>query len=124
SIHDLRREAYVSTSEPGTINDRFTIIFHKEEPAPPITEIPGEIEEPDEIRGEFGIVVRHAQRDRELQILNPHELSITNMYMFDLNGNKLEGHNQLPGGKEFRMPVKNYSSGVYIVQLLVEGRVV
>src|SRR5690606_5297244 len=62
TIHDLRKEAYVSTSEPGTINDRFTIIFYKEVPAPPVTEVPGEVEEPDEIKGEFGIIVRHAQR--------------------------------------------------------------
>ncbi len=120
SIHDLRKEAYVSTSQPGTIHDRFEIIFFKDEPVPPVTEVPGDVEE---IK-EFGISIRHGQTDRELRILNPHELAITNMYIFDLNGNKLEGHSDLPGDKEFTMPVRNYSSGVYIVQILVEGRVV
>ncbi|CAM4160613.1 T9SS type A sorting domain-containing protein [Gillisia limnaea] len=122
SIHDLRKSPYFSTSEPGTIHDRFEIIFFKDEPVPPVVEVPGE--EPDEIKDRFGISVRHGQTDRELQILNPQELSITNMYIFDLNGNKLEGHNNLPIEKEFKMPVRNYSSGVYIVQLVVEGRVV
>ncbi|MFN4763941.1 PKD-like domain-containing protein [Gillisia sp. Q332] len=122
SIHDLRKSAYSSTSEPGFIHDRFEIIFYKDEPLPPVTEVPGE--DPIEIKEEFGISIRHGQNYRELQILNPHELSITNMYIFDLNGNKLEGHSNLPGGKEFKMPVRNYSSGVYIVQIVVEGRVV
>ena len=124
SIHDLRKEAYVSKSEPGTINDRFEIIFYKDEPVPPVVEVPVEVDEDDEIYKEFGITVRHGRTDRELQILNPHELSITNMYIFDLNGNKLEEHRRLSTEKEFRMPVRNYSSGVYIVQLVVEGRVV
>src|SRR5690606_34614433 len=124
SIHDLRKEHYVSTSKPGIINDRFEVIFFKEEPIPPVVEIPLEIDENDEIYKEFGILVRHGRTDRELQILNPHELVISNMYIFDLRGNKLVEHKGLPGGKEFRMPVANYSSGVYIVQLVVEGRVV
>src|SRR5690606_14443997 len=124
SIHDLRNENYVSTSKPGIINDRFEVIFFKEEPIPPVVEIPLEIDENDEIYKEFGILVRHGRTDRELQILNPDELLISNMYIFHLRGNKLEDHKGLPGGKEFRMPVANYSSGVYIVQLVVEGRVV
>ena len=81
-------------------------------------------EEPDEMMKEFGISIRHAHRERELQILNPLELDLTNMYIFDLNGNKLEEHKDLPDGKEFRMPVRGYSSGVYVVQVVVEGRVV
>ncbi len=124
SIHDLRKEHYVSTSEPGTINDRFEIIFFKDEPLPPVVEVPGEVDEEDEIYSEFGISIRHGHRDRELQILNPHQLSISNMYMFDLRGNKLEVHSNLPGGKEFTMPVRNYSAGIYVVQIVVEGRVV
>src|SRR5690606_30807264 len=122
SIHNLRKSEYVSISEPGYINERFELIFFKEQPLPPVVEIP--LEETDELMKEFGISLRHGQRDRELQILNPNEHSISNMYIFDLNNNKLEGHNTLPRGKELRMPVRNYSSGVYIVQLVVEGRIV
>src|SRR5690606_11238165 len=129
SIHNIRKSDYVAISEPGYINDRFELIFHKEEPAPP-AEIPVEVpvenpnEEPDDMMKEFGISIRHGQRDRELQILNPYELVLTNMFIFDLNGNKLEEHKELPGGKEFRMPVRSFSSGMYIVQIVVEGRVV
>ncbi|MGM1055381.1 MAG: T9SS type A sorting domain-containing protein [Bacteroidota bacterium] len=124
TVHNLTKKAYTSTSKIGYIHDRFEIIFYKEEPLPPVVEIPWEVDENDEIYKEFGISVRHGRTDRELQILNPHELDITNMYFFDLNGNKLEGHKNLSTEKEFRMPVRNYSSGIYIVQLVVEGRVV
>ena len=122
SIHNLRTSEYVAISEPGYIDERFELIFYKEKPSPPIVELP--VVDPDEMMKEYGISLRHGQTDRELQILNPNEHSITNMYIFDLNSNKLEGHNNLPGGKEFRMPVRNYSSGVYIVQLVVEGKIV
>ncbi len=124
SIHNLRTSEYVAISEPGYINERFELIFFKEIPEVPVIDFPGEVDENDGIYKEFGISIRHGQTERELQILNPHELSISDMYIFDLNGNKLEDHDNLPEGKEFRMPVKNYSSGVYIVQLVVEGRVV
>jgi len=120
SIHNLRTSEYSAISEPGYINDRFELIFHKEEKEQPVVEIP--TVEPDDMLKEFGISVRHGQTDREIQILNPNEHIISSMYIFDLNSNKLEGHNNLPGGKEFRMPVKNYSSGVYIVQFVVEGK--
>src|SRR5690606_17206468 len=76
SIHNIRKSEYVAISEPGYINDRFEIIFHKVEPVPPaevpVEEIP--VEEPDDLMKEFGISIRHGQTNRELQILNPHEL--------------------------------------------------
>src|SRR5690606_14777613 len=114
SIHNLRTKEYQAISEPGYIDDRFELIFHKEEQELPVVEIPPV--DPEEDLKEFGISVRHGHTDREIQVLNPGEHRITNMFIYDLNSNKLEEHNNLPGGKEFRMPVRNYSSGVYIVQ--------
>ncbi|QED36231.1 T9SS type A sorting domain-containing protein [Antarcticibacterium arcticum] len=119
SIHDLRKSAYFSTSEPGTIHDRFEIIFSKdEEVLPPV--------EPGPDGKDYGIVlrVRHSYANRQIQILNPEQIEISNLYLFDLNGNLLEDYDQITNEKEIILPVRGYSSGVYILKMYVSDKVI
>src|SRR5690606_6515638 len=44
SIHNIRTSEYVAISEPGYINERFELIFFKEEPEVPVVEFPGEVD--------------------------------------------------------------------------------
>ena len=119
SIHDLRKSAYLSTSEPGTIHDRFEIIFSKDDEVLPPVE-PG----PDD--KDYGIVlrVRHSYANRQIQIWNPDQIEISNLYLFDLNGNLLEDYDQISNEKEIILPVRGYSSGVYIVKMFAKDKVI
>jgi len=129
SIHDLKAGPYVSNSEPGYIHDRFEIIFFKEEPPVvegPIVGEPGEegpiIEVPET---DFTTLsIKHAYNLREIQILNPDKLIITSVYLFDLNGNLIENYTNIPQNKEIKLKVGNYSSGVYLLKVYAEGKII
>jgi len=129
SIHDLKAGAYVSTSEPGYIHDRFEIIFFKEEPPVvegPIVGEPGEegpvIENPET---DFTTLsIKHAHNLREIQIMNPDRLIITSVYLFDLNGNLIEDYTNIPHNQEINLRVRNYSSGVYLLKVYAEGKII
>jgi hypothetical protein len=129
SIHDLKAGPYVSTSEPGYIHDRFEIIFFKEEPPViegPVVVEPGEegpiIEDP---QTDFTtLTIKHAHNLREIQILNPEKLIITSVYLFDLNGNLIENYTNIPQNKEINLRVRNYSSGVYLLKVYAEGKII
>ena len=129
SIHDLKAGAYVSTSEPGYIHDRFEIIFFKEEP--PIVE--GPIVGEPEVEGPIievpetdftTLSIKHAHDLREIQIMNPDKLIITSVYLFDLNGNLIENYTNIPQNKEINLMVGNYSSGVYLLKVYAEGKII
>jgi len=118
SVHNLTKTAYTTTSKGGYIHDRFEIIFYYEEELP--TD-PGGGEEPD-----YGIVlrVRHSYSNRQIQILNPEQIEISNLYLFDLNGNMLKDYDQITNEKEIILPVQGYSSGVYILKLYAKDKVI
>jgi len=129
SIHDLKAGPYLSTSEPGYIHDRFEIIFFKEDPPlieGPIVGEPGvegpiiEVPETDFTT----LSIKHAHNLREIQIMNPDRLIITSVYLFDLNGNLIEKYTNIPPNKEISLMVRNYSSGVYVIKLYTEGKVI
>jgi len=113
SIHDLKAEPYISHSEPGYIHKRFEIIFHKEESSS--TGAPEE---------ETRFTVKHSYKSNEIQVLNPDLLSVSNVYIFDLNGKQVESYEKLPMEKEVRLKVRNFSSGVYIVKIHLKERVI
>jgi hypothetical protein len=129
SIHDLKAGPYVSTSEPGYIHDRFEIIFFKEEPPfveGPIVGEPGEEEPIIEVpETDFTTLsIKHAYNLREIQILNPDKLIITSVFLFDLNGNLIENYTNIPQHKEIKLKVGNYSSGVYLLKVYAEGKII
>src|SRR5690606_7278563 len=119
SIHNLRTSEYVGISEPGYINERFEIVFEKPTEEPIDTGGDGEV-----VVDAIELNLRHGYINKEIQILNPDQIKIDNMYIFDMNGNKLHDFNKIPNEKEVRVPVKNYSSGVYIVRLHAENKII
>ena len=129
SVHDLKAGAYFSTSEPGYIHDRFEIIFFKEEPpvieGPIIGEPQPEVPIIEDPQTDFTTLsIKHAHDLREIQILNPDRLIITSVYLFDLNGNLIENYTNIPHNQEINLRVKNYSSGVYLLKVYAEGKII
>ncbi|UJH91065.1 hypothetical protein LZ575_20775 [Antarcticibacterium sp. 1MA-6-2] len=99
SIHDLRKTDYVSTSEPGYINERFEIVFFKEDPKiEPKPEVPGE-----EVDYGIDLSFRHAHVGRELQILNPKQVPINELLLFDMNGKLITTYKNIAHEKEVRL---------------------
>lgn len=119
SIHDLTSSPYNSTSEPGLIHDRFEIVFFKEEP--PVIEVPGE-----EIPGEelVNLTITHAHDLRQIRIINPEEMAITGVYLFGLNGNLIDSYGNLPNEKEVKLNVASYATGVYLIKVYAQGKIV
>ncbi|CAM4265797.1 T9SS type A sorting domain-containing protein [Gillisia hiemivivida] len=119
TIHDLRAGPYTSTSEPGEITDRFQLIFYKEQATPdPIV-----VEEP--IIDDFSeISLLHSYSANEMMVLNPKELEISVIHLFDLNGKLIEIFDEVPSETEIRLKVSNYSEGIYILKMHTDEEII
>jgi hypothetical protein len=114
-VHDLRDSAYEIEMEPGETEDRFEIVFSKK--SPPVVTSPGTIT-PEILEG---LGVRYDHTRRELMILNPHEIEITEVMLFDLVGKQIQSFVSIPLQKEIRLNVRPINSSVYIVKILTPG---
>ncbi|MEP6260935.1 MAG: PKD-like domain-containing protein [Gillisia sp.] len=117
TVHNLTKSDYTATSKGGYIHDRFEIIFYYQDELPV---------DPGGGEKDYGIVlrVRHSYSNRQIQIWNPEQIEISNLYLFDLNGNMLEDYDQITNEKEIILPVRGYSSGVYILKLYAKDKVI
>ena len=121
TIHDLRSGVYTSFSEPGEITDRFQLIFYKEQSTPDPDPIV--VDEPiiDDLTE---ISLLHSYTENEMMVLNPKELQISAIYLFDLNGKLLEVFDEVPSEKEIRLKVTNFSEGIYILKMHTDNEIV
>ncbi|RKS43448.1 putative secreted protein (Por secretion system target) [Gillisia mitskevichiae] len=110
TIHDIRSKPYLATAEPGEITDRFELIFFKEQAQVPI-------EEPIIIEDITDLGLLHSYLENEMMVLNPQELSISAIYLFDLNGKLLHVFKDTPSEKEIILRVGNFSEGIYILKM-------
>lgn len=106
--HDLRKTAYRATSDTGTFHNRFKLIFKD-----PTTVVVEEPEVPE--AGEFEIL--YVNGSREILVKNPQLLNIERIYLNNMLGQQLHVYYDIPAEKEIRLPVKRFSSGVYIVKV-------
>ncbi|WP_034919106.1 LamG-like jellyroll fold domain-containing protein [Gillisia sp. CAL575] len=121
TIHDLRSGPYTSTSKPGEITDRFQLIFYKELSTPDPDPIV--VEEP--VIDDFSeISLLHSYSANEMMVLNPKELNISVIHLFDLNGKLLEVFDEVPSEAEIRLKVSNYSEGIYILKMHTDTEVI
>ncbi|MCM4158599.1 T9SS type A sorting domain-containing protein [Antarcticibacterium flavum] len=119
SVHNLTKRAYTTTAKGGYIHDRFEIIFYYEEQLP-VDPGGGDGDIVDAIE----LNVRHGHNVRELQILNPDQIPLNDLHLFDVNGNLITTYRNVSHEKEVRLPVRSYSSGVYIIKLYGENTVI
>ena len=130
TIHDLRAGDYKSSSEPGEITDRFQLIFFKEKSTPdpdpiegdPVVEVP-EID-PIIVDDLTEISLLHSYTENEMMVLNPKELEISAIYLFDMNGKLLSVFDEVPTEKEIRLKVNNFSNGTYILKMHTEDQII
>lgn len=132
SIHNLSSAPYLTHDEPGYIHNRFQIIFHKEEPVvvvpdlpvkptPPVIVVP---QKPDVVTPSKELEIIYAHKSKEIQILNPELLKISQLELYDLKGSRVQTFTSIPASKEVNLPLNNYSSGVYIIKLITEENII
>ena len=129
TIHDVRSSPYVTSAEPGEITDRFQLIFYKEskqDPDPiggdPVVDVPGT--DPIIIDDLTEISLLHSYTENEMMVLNPKELRISAIYLYDLNGKLIELFDEVPSEKEIRLKVANFSNGIYVLKMHTEDQIV
>ena len=113
--HNLRKGAYESTASEGEIINRFKLVFENPDA---IVETPGEEEVPENLQ------VIYVNGSREVVIRNPEMIKIERIYLNNLLGQQLHVYYDIPVEKEIRLPVKRFSSGIYIVRLQTEKGIV
>ncbi|MFN4761486.1 LamG-like jellyroll fold domain-containing protein, partial [Gillisia sp. Q332] len=126
TYHDLRESNFKLKLEKGEINNRFEIVFQKEkdpepdpEPEPkPIEEINPEILPP----GTIDVIF--AENEHKLMILNPFEMNINQVEIYNMLGQKIESFTSNSNQKEMIVPVREHPAAIYVVKVYaVEGMV-
>ncbi|GHA27418.1 hypothetical protein GCM10007103_06000 [Salinimicrobium marinum] len=103
-FHNLRKSAYQSTAVPGSVNDRFALVFK-------------ETISKDEDILPAGLEIIYVHDTREILIRNPQLLDISRINLSNLLGQQVHVFYNVPLQQEISLPVARFSSGVYIVRL-------
>ena len=111
-IHNLRQGPYETTSKVGVFLDRFKIVFQDktavEEPEAPVVD-----------EGDFRIL--YINGTREILIENPKLHKIQKILLSNLLGQQVHEYYDIPEGPEVRLPVRKFSSGVYVVKVKTQS---
>ncbi len=118
TFYNLREKDFTSDIAPGNCLDRFAIVFN-DNSAP---EDPTEPEEPTEpeTEKEEKLSINYISSLRQLVIINPNQIKIHSIILFDINGKKLETIYAPGNQKEKWLKIGKYQTGVYIARMLSE----
>ena len=103
-FHNLRKSTYQTTAEPGSANDRFSIVFKET------------ISKDEDVLPE-GFEIIYVHDTREIIIRNPQLIDISRISLSNLLGQQVHVFYNVPLQQEISLPVARFSSGVYIVKL-------
>lgn len=120
-IHDKLYDLYYNISErefsakmePGEYYDRFQLVFEE----------PLLIDDRDIILpGEFEIL--YVNGTREIKLRNPKLQKISKVHLNNVLGQQVHVYHHIPTEHEVDLPVKRFSSGVYIVKVYTDDGVI
>ncbi len=134
TYHDLRAVDFVVTLEGGTYNNKYAIVFEKPKETNPDTE--GETDtDTDENGGTDGgtdetpttnpedmdslaeIDVIYSMDKNILRVLNPEEIMVERVELFNMLGQRLQIYNSMSQDKAIDLPLKDYPKATYIVKV-------
>ncbi len=124
TYHNLSEEKFTASLPPGYYTTRFDIVFsdaQEEEPGEDTAEegsAGGDTRE--DATTAKGIKITYNHDSRNLRIDNPEALEISEVMIFDLRGRLVEAFEAFPSEKRFYLPVKDFSSGIYIVKMIYD----
>ncbi|MFO7720554.1 MAG: T9SS type A sorting domain-containing protein, partial [Gillisia sp.] len=129
TYHDLRESNFKLILEKGELNERFEIVFQKEkeakpEPEPdatPVEEINPHL--PEELApGTIDVIF--AENEHQLMIVNPFEMNIKQVDIYNMRGQRVESFTSNSNQKEMLVPVREHPAAIYVVKVYaVEGMV-
>ncbi|MFN4761487.1 LamG-like jellyroll fold domain-containing protein [Gillisia sp. Q332] len=125
TYHNLRESDFKLILEKGEITERFEIVFQKEKDSKPD---PKPIEEPNPDFPETlppGIIdVIFAENEHKLMVLNPFEMNIKKVEIYNMLGQKIESFTSNSSQKEMIVAVREHPAAIYVVKVYaVEGMV-
>ena len=114
-IHDIENEVYIDlrvqdyelTLPVGDFNTRFEIVFTSES-----------LSVDDIVFNDFEVFQNNSTS--ELTILNPNQLEIKNISLFDVSGKLIFNEINLPIQSNYKFSTKNLSDGVYITKVTLD----
>lgn len=109
--HNLRESAYKSTSKPGTVNNRFKLIFKK-----PVAQ-EGDNEDIRPVRIE-NIEIFSNQLRKEIVVFNPSAVKINKIVLTNLYGQQVHVYNNIPQLEKFILNADSFRSGIYILSIV------
>ncbi|RKS43450.1 putative secreted protein (Por secretion system target) [Gillisia mitskevichiae] len=146
--HDLRKSEFKIALEPGAYYERFQIVFEKKDDTPEETEEETETETEEESENENSgntgeeseidsgeetgsntdeykeLNLYYISKDEEISILNPQLIDINRVEIYNVLGQIVHKYSEITNGKEIRLPVHENSTGVYLVKLYAENRII
>ncbi|WP_415830532.1 LamG-like jellyroll fold domain-containing protein [Gillisia limnaea] len=129
TYHNLRTSEYELELEAGETFDRFALVFQKEkDPEPDPEPEPNPIEKPNpDLPNPLPpgtIDVIFAENEHQLMILNPYEMQIEQVEIYNLLGQRMESFTSTSNQKEMILQVKDHPVAIYVVKVYaVEGMV-
>ena len=105
---DLRTQNYELTLEPGDYSQRFEITFRS-----------SSLSTDDVTFEDFTIYQNNSLS--ELNIINPKQLEINSINLFDVNGKQVFNKADLPIESNYKYSTKSLSDGVYVAKINFES---
>ncbi|APG60218.1 T9SS type A sorting domain-containing protein [Christiangramia salexigens] len=129
SIHDIIAAPYKHTVEPGLHEDRFELIFYKEEihtDTPEIVVNKPWVEEPfEDFKPENDRVdVNYNHYARNLDVSNPSQLIVDKIILFDMRGKMVQQFSKPHNHKDLQLSLNDLPAGVYIVKTISEKGII
>ncbi|QRM90515.1 T9SS type A sorting domain-containing protein [Lacinutrix sp. WUR7] len=101
---NLQDQAYEITLEPGNYTDRFEIVFQDQSLST-------------EEFNDVDFLVIQNNNTSQLTILNPNQLEVKTIALFDVSGKIIFNENNLSAQDRYQFSTKNLSEGVYITKV-------
>jgi hypothetical protein len=118
TYHNLKETSFKTSLEKGEYFDRFEIVFHNNiiiVEIPPVIDLP--IKDSD-------LKIYHFYTLNDLLIINPLEIKIDKIILYNMLGQVLEEHNLRSTDKQINLPLRDFNSAVYIIKVFSEQGII
>ncbi|CAM4265398.1 LamG-like jellyroll fold domain-containing protein [Gillisia hiemivivida] len=130
---DLRKSGFTMEIEPGAYYERFQIVFEKkddeseeaeegetEEESNPDVEEEGSVDPKDGEDLDTSLDIVFMTTNRELAIINPDNIAIQKVVIYNLLGQKIQEYENIENKKMMTLGVKEFPMAVYLVKMYSE----
>ena len=128
TYHDLREAEFSISLKKGEFPERLVLVFAEELETGTDDDKPYDDKDDPNPDGEevnpIDPDVYFLKNSSELIVRNPELQKINKITLHSLSGQVIQQHAEIPTQKEVRLPVRGYSSSVYIVKMHTENKII